>query len=560
MKDNKHTIVIGMVLEDIFADFSKELISNVQAAIPWHENIRLVVLPGRYCNPSLPCDDIHTYNKTYNSVFQLGEVCDFDGFIIHIGNLSTGRSYTIDESLVANFKKVPSVFIATNIENVTTVNYDNDAGIREAVDCLVNINGLSRLCMLGGRPDNLDSILRKEIFIRCLEENNIRFSEKNFINTDMSANCVAEATELLDNNPRVQAIFCVNDAAAQGLYRAMEAKGLVPGRDILVFGFDNTRMSAEMIPSLSSIGCDRMTLGQKALELLLKKMNGEEVESALIPTRLYGRESLYYEMYDYTLQELIEISPDFIYRMFDDCFYRYKTEKINREDVDLKRLFFVFISKMLLAQKMRYMSLESFQEIKRLIQIFFEKGAMRYTDSAKLVNSIEWLQSGVNAIQQNVLLNRLFTEIKSQAIQAISDYSIRKTTEILHNRTTMKDFLITGMIKAGSADLSNEGILRTLGNLDLPNAAVYVFDEPVVFEPGKKTAYPKQIRLYCVNKSGRMFFLDSKRQPCQMSEILYRNELPVKCTGFAAFPIFYTNRIYGYLFCGLTDDIFNSGE
>ncbi len=563
MKDrNKNVTVIGLVLEDIFADFSKELISNVRNAIPESEHIRLVVLPGRYNGPFNPHDEIHAYNKIYNSVFQVGEMCDFDGFIVHIGNLTTRRSHTVDESLMADFKKVPSVFIATNIENVTTVNYDNEGGIREAVDCLVNINGLTRLCMLGGRPDNYDSILRKEIFIRCLEENGIRFSEENFVYTDMSVNCEAEAAELLEKNPRAQAVFCVNDAAAKGLYAAMNAKGLVPGRDILVFGFDNTLMATEMIPSLSSIGCDSTTLGQKALELLLKKLHGEEAESAMIQTRLYGRESLDYEMYDYTVKELTAASPAFIYRMFDDCFYRYRTEQIGRESINLRRLFLEFISRMLMTQKNRYMSLESYQEISRLIAVFFEKGAMNYTDAPKLLKSIERLQSGVNSVMSNVMLNRLFAEMKNQAIHAISNSNIREMADLIESRLMMKDFLISGMLHSGSAGGpdAREKALRAVSKLGLHDTALFVFDEPVSCIPGRKPVYPDTVRLYCVTKAGTMFFLDSKRQSCPISKIFYRNELSVRCVGFAVFPVFYMSSLYGYLLCGLTDDIFNTGE
>ena len=560
MKDrNKNVTVIGLVLEDIFADFSKELISNVRNAIPDQKHIRLVVLPGRYYNPNIP-SEVHAYNRIYNSVFEVGEICDFDGFIVHIGNLSTSRSHTIDESLVADFKKVPSVFIATNIENVTTVNYDNEAGIREAVECLVNINGLSRICMLGGRNDNFDSILRKEIFIRCLEENGIRFSEENFVNTDMSINCVAEATELLEKNPHVQAIFCVNDAAAKGLYTAMEAKGLVPGRDILVFGFDNTMMSTELIPSLSSIGCDRTTLGQKALELLLKKMKGEQVESAMIQTRLYGRESFDYEMYDYTVQELTSVNSAFIYRMFDDCFYRYRTERTSRENVDLRRLFVEIITRMLHAQKNRYMSIETYEEISRLIAIFFEKGAMKYTDAPKLLKSIERLQASINYVLPNVMLNRLFGEMQDQAIHAMSNSSIRETGALLESRVMMKDYLISGMMQTRKTEFSREKALRAVSKLGLQNAALFMFNEPVSYHPERETVYPKTIRLCCVMKGGNIFYIDSKRQSCPLPGIFYRHELTSKCSSFALFPVFYTDKIYGYLLCGLTNDIFNSGE
>ena len=143
----------------------------------------------------------------------------------------------------------------------------------------------------------------------------MNFSDENYEVTNMSVECENEAKALLDRNPDVQAMFCVNDAVARGLYRVMEEREIsIPGEDILVFGFDNTEAASEMSPSLSSVGADECTLGDKAMELMLRKLNGENVESALVSTRLYGRDSFYYEMYDYTVGEMINIEPAFIYR------------------------------------------------------------------------------------------------------------------------------------------------------------------------------------------------------------------------------------------------------
>ena len=72
------------------------------------------------------------------------------------------------------------------------------------------------------------------------------------------------------------------------------------------------------------IGSDGVSLGQKALELLLAQLDGETVESALVPTKLYGRMSLDYEAYDYRSIDLMNVGEAFIDRMFDECFYRYK--------------------------------------------------------------------------------------------------------------------------------------------------------------------------------------------------------------------------------------------
>ena len=57
-----------------------------------------------------------------------------------------------------------------------------------------------------------------------------------------------------------------------------------------------------------------------------------------------------------------------------------------------------------------------------------------------------------------------------------------------------------------------------------------------------------------------MYILAKERQDCLLSDIFTRNELSSKCKGFAAFPIFYSDRIYGILLSELTEDIFSRGE
>ena len=176
----KHETVIGMVLEDINTDFSKELIQSVHNAIPPNKDIRLIVLAGKYDHGDGTYTD-HVYKTVYNTIFKLSELCDLDGLIIHMGSVSSQRGEILVEKQLERYKSVPKVFIACDNPELLTVNYDNETGIREAVDLLVNVNGLTKICMLGGRDDNTDAQLRKEIFARCLKENGIEFDERYLI-------------------------------------------------------------------------------------------------------------------------------------------------------------------------------------------------------------------------------------------------------------------------------------------------------------------------------------------------------------------------------------------
>ncbi len=557
----KHEKVIAVILDDINSSFSRDMVKSMMRTIPEKKNINLVILSGKYVETNNGRENISEYKSVYNSVFKLGEQCEFDGVIIHIGSMDKQVKKNLKVKYSESKRNIPKVFIASDIEGETTVNYDNTRGISEAIEYLINVNGFTRICMLGGREDNKDAFTRKQVFLKCLKENNVMFSDTNYEVTDMSSQCTEAAAALLDRNPDVQAIFCVNDSVARGLYRVMESRNLVPGKDILVFGFDNTVASSEMTPSLSSVGAYECTLGDKAMELMLRKLNGENVKSALVSTRLYGRDSLYYEMYDYTVGEMINIEPAFIYRMFRDCFYRYRKSPSDRENVNLERLFYEIISLILKAIKRKYMSIEEYNEVVKMINKFFEKGAMKYTDAQKLLESMDKLQKAMNNINSssavNAMINSLFLEMKDNAITALSEERIQYKKRLVYQREELLNFLIARTFDK-KGDYNN--ILMNINKLGVNNAALYMFEKPLVYDYKSNAYLPDMINLKCIVRDGEVYLMSEERQLCRTKDIFVRDETSMKCRGFIVLPVFYKDIIYGFLMCEAIDDIYERGE
>lgn len=569
MKSSKGKRTIGLVLENMFTDFGEEFIQNVQSGVRQHKDLNLVVISGRYDGLKDKDPRHHSYFTNYNSVYLLEKQCKFDGLIICLGSMENAKAEKILQRYSTQIENKPIVFAASDIVNFSSVNYNNESGIKEAVDCLINVHGFSKFCMLGGRPDSRDSVKRREIYTNLLLENGISFTEENYQATDMSVNCRDEAKALLDRNPDVQAIFCVNDSVAVSLYEEMEARRLVPGKDIMVFAFDNTTMAGRMIPALSSIGVADITLGRQSLNLLLEQLDGDPIRSVEIPTRLYGRESFFYEMYEYTKLEMRNVDPAFINRMFNDCFYRYRYEYISRESVNLQRLFAEFIGKILVAVKERYMSVEDFQEAQDLIEIFFSNGAMDYTDAGKLLQSISRLQASVNIEQSaniggaNQFINRLFTLMRDKAITAQAERIIEGNEQRSAFQRSFTDFAIDvtgfGNEKTDIVSMENR-IVSHFNELGLMNAALFLFDKSVEFEEGQVELFPEKIRLRCVLKEGELFAIPKERQLGATENMFQRADLPAKCRECAPIPIFYKNRIFGFVVAELTRDIMNGGN
>ncbi|MFD5556750.1 substrate-binding domain-containing protein [Streptomyces sp. NPDC127068] len=99
------------------------------------------------------------------------------------------------------------------------------------------------------------------------------------------------ADVLLDLSPRPTAVFAVNDHTALGVMGAMRDRGLVPGRDIAVVGFNDIDAARELTIPLSSVDSSPRRMGGTAAELLLARLNGREVRSVELEPALRIRAS-----------------------------------------------------------------------------------------------------------------------------------------------------------------------------------------------------------------------------------------------------------------------------
>lgn len=561
MRGTNKKRTVGLIIENLFTEFAQEVIQNVISSSRLNSDIDVVIVAGKYDPSDDPEDHQHRYKRVYNSVYRLEELCNFDGLIISLGSMEKIKREVIEKRYFESLKDTPKVFVVSDLEGQPSVNYDNSTGIDEAVDCLVNAYGLSRFCMLGGREDNVDARARRGLYADALARNKIEFTDRNYVSGDMSADTQEPARELLDKNPDVQAIFCVNDASAVGLFDVMAQRGLVPGKDIMVFGFDNTTAAGRMSPTLASIGASEVTLGQKAMEEVLSQMNGNPPKSVLIPTRIYGRESFEYEMYEYTTMELVSADSQFIYKMFDDCFYRYRYEFRDRESVNLPRLFYAFMSKILKTIRSKYLSVEDFDEICKLIDIFFDNGAMDYTDAGKFTKSVELLQNSVNYLAgNNRNVNRLFARMKDRAIIALAENKLRSNDRLITGRQKIQNMMVETVSYSQDTESAVNRIVRNFDKLGLMNSALYLFEHSVTFEEDKEELFPPSIDLKCVMKTGELYVIPKERQAGPTGDMFRRVELPSKCSEYVPFPIFYKESIYGFLVCEYSDEIANSGE
>lgn len=81
--------------------------------------------------------------------------------------------------------------------------------------------------------------------------------------------------ELIEKGEKFDGIFCFNDMMAYTTMKVLQEKDLRVPEDVEVVGFDNTKFSNLVYPSLTSVNIHKFDLGYEAFNILYSKMKGE---------------------------------------------------------------------------------------------------------------------------------------------------------------------------------------------------------------------------------------------------------------------------------------------
>jgi DNA-binding LacI/PurR family transcriptional regulator len=163
---------------------------------------------------------------------------------------------------------------------------DNIAGAFDAVTHLIRL-GHKRIGFIGGL-DNSAGNDRMEGYKKALSKNGIVVDEdlitaldkNNYsrLQTEPDSGGYRETKNLLKLKNRVTAIFAASDGIAIGAMRAIKDAGLKIPDDVAVVGFDNLKYASLLEVPLTTVAQPFKEIGQKAIEILISKIEGKSKE------------------------------------------------------------------------------------------------------------------------------------------------------------------------------------------------------------------------------------------------------------------------------------------
>lgn len=293
---------IGLVVAAIEDSFSNNLAKGVMKYAE-KLDVNLMIFPCKYVGITFDGTD-RKYEYQYNTLLSCAADAKLDYVIVATGTIAYAASDEIKNKILERFGSTPVLNVASNLPGYDFLLFDNRSGVTEAMENLI-AQGRKHIAMLRGDMRNYDAKERYEAYRNALEKHNLDYDETYSIDCDMSEYCTESVEKLLDNNPLIDAIICVNDQIAQAVYRVLNARGIEIGSEIAVVGFDDQPFASRMEPPLASVRADAFKMGELAMEKAVNYLNGIVDDRHLVETDFVARHSCYPNSDSYEVTDAI---------------------------------------------------------------------------------------------------------------------------------------------------------------------------------------------------------------------------------------------------------------
>lgn len=204
-----------------------------------------------------------------------------------------GIAPAIERANAANVPVFTADIAAGGGKVVSHVASDNSAGGRIAAEYIIKaINGEGIVGIIG-QPE-VQSVVDRETGFKDEIAKNPKITVVPTINGGgVRDRALKAADDLIQGNPNLKAIFCINDETALGALSSAEARGK---NDLIIVGYDAAPEAVNAIKRGSALKADvaqqPLDIGTKTIEAVAKHFRGETVEAQVsVPVKIVDAET-----------------------------------------------------------------------------------------------------------------------------------------------------------------------------------------------------------------------------------------------------------------------------
>lgn len=255
--NKQKTNIIGLLFPTIANPFFGELTEELEKRL-YDEGFKVLV-----------GNSMNNPEKEANYLNQLLSK-QVDGLIVGTHNQGIGEY---------NYKNLPIVAIDRNMNrDIPVIESDNYAGGVLATTRLIK-TGAKKIIHTNG-PTNLETPAkrRREAYEYTMKENNLIPVT---ITVDFNLSYIEKMNvfkKMFEDYPYVEAVFASNDVDAALIIKIASELGKNVPDDLLVIGYDGTKIIQQLLPSLTTIIQPIEEIAETAIKILKKRMNNQETK------------------------------------------------------------------------------------------------------------------------------------------------------------------------------------------------------------------------------------------------------------------------------------------
>ena len=269
--------IVGVLVRDIINPFFAEILRSIEAELGTNRQTFIL------CNHG---DDIELQEDFISTLMQFSA----DGVIM-------SPSVGTDAADIAKLEEngLPVTLVARTVEDAGVPAFlgNDEAGFHMVTKHLIE-HGHREIALVGGTRSTSTGRARRRGYATAFAEAGLTVPDRSDIETpyDRKAGFVAVDAIFAEGAPT--AIACCSDTVALGVMHGLRQRGLEPGKNIAVTGYDDIEEAAFSSPALTTVADGHAEIGRLAARALFAKIKGEETsaEAVFIEPELKIRSSV----------------------------------------------------------------------------------------------------------------------------------------------------------------------------------------------------------------------------------------------------------------------------
>lgn len=555
---------VGLLISHLEDEFDDAVCEGAMIAAA-QSDVDLVIFPGRYID-GVYADKLRTeFEYQYNTLFDLPVRNKFDVLLVLIGTIGSHLNKQRRAEFLKRYDGIPVITITSQVDGYPCISVDNKTGLVQVIEHLIDAHGCRKLGFVSGPDTSDDANERLEVFKDTLKKHGVEFLPERVVFGNFSKYVVPQVNELLDRCPDLDAIVCANDQMALAAYQVLEERGLRPGINIAVTGFDNDTICEEMMPHLTTVKSDAAELGYNAVLEALNYINNGKLENDTIQSSMVVRNSCgctrnarlgSLSFRDSSTGSREEFADEVCEFLMD----RYRSsDETHRLKEQFRKFLFMIDDYM---NKTELRSKKFREDIVSDLYTLMGDGFFKFVSIDDLFAVIEYIHGKYSSVNldrdEQLVINRMFIQIYKVISERNAAYCKNKLEDNYFMTWLTNSITRDMLVFEAYDDEAYRSVVDKLLRVHMTSSYLFSYEPAIVNRKNDTFRLPEKLYLKSYHNLGDSVLLPPEEQAVAPEELFSNKYLPNdRRYTMIVTPLFSNEEHYGLLMCEIEHEYFN---